>query len=755
MKELETTTSEAKTSSNLSDASHTANPRSARRRLRTRSVVRTGLSCSLLVATMIACSDSTTSSEPTDAGETDASRDATADVADAETRTDAATDTGVVDASTDTGFKSDGGVANLSALELDFGSVDCGTTASAQTLTISNPSAKTVSWSTALNKGTSSWYSLSATSGKLAPGDTTVITVTSKAIPSTSSTASNAYGDILLVTLDSSTKSVQLKQTAHGSILQFFPTGLDFGNVPTNNTSSATMGVANTGNSLAHVAMTLSGDASYSLISGSPFNVDVGGGGTGTSLVSFTPTAAGTFTGSVDATVGVTDVLCAPLPTAFTLTGKGTKAQAAITPASVLFGESGFVNCGTVAAAQSITIKNTGTGTLTWSSALLHGSTYFTLSATSGTILAGGTQTVTVTPKAIPASTAIVTDGFSDTLTITTNAPDDTPHDIALHQTARGAIVSRSANAFGFGNVPQGTTGTATIVYANTGNIDITLGFANGDPAVSQPLTLPVGAGGFATETGSFTPTLVKPYNDIGTVTNPNSTPLCGTLPGNISITGTGTTTSLTASPTSLAFGSVLCNGKGDPLTVKITNNGPQTGYTATLLKDAGSYFTVSPPTGTISATGSVTLTVDPLQLPKYGPTTSNYYGDTLRVTTSNGVIDVALSETALGAILAYSKATNAYGAVTVNTTAQTAFTVTNSGNLTTNVTLSASPTVYTVDPSVPTSITGNSSLPFNVFFKPAAVTSYNTGVLTMSVPGTTTLCQPLPADATLTGSGK
>src|SRR5207237_327836 len=101
--------------------------------------------------------------------------------------------------------------------------VDCGTTAPAQTFTLSNTGTATFTWTAALTKGGSSPYTVLPTSGSITPGGTPqTITVTPKAIPSASAVTAGLYDDTLTISSsafgDTGTP-IALQETAHGAIL--------------------------------------------------------------------------------------------------------------------------------------------------------------------------------------------------------------------------------------------------------------------------------------------------------------------------------------------------------------------------------------------------------------------------------------------------------------------------------------------------------------------------------------------------------
>jgi hypothetical protein len=363
------------------------------------------------------------------------------------------------------------------------------------------------------------------------------------------------------------------------------------------------------------------------------------------------------------------------------------------------------------------------------------------------------TTTLTITPKLISGTASTAANAFGDTLTITTNAPMDQPHTVTLSETAQGAIIARSANSLGFGNVGLGATSTQSYTFSNSGNMDATLTFLNGNGAFVESSPLTVGAGAFATEPVSFSPTVLQPYSDLGLLSLQTSVPLCGTLPGNFTLTGTGVNPTLTAVPTTLNFGSIACGVAATAgQTVTVTNNGPATTFSAIMLKGAGSFFSVQPSSGNLAAGGTASLLVSGLTIPSIASTASNAFGDTLQVTTgTNDTVDVTLNMTALGAVLAFSKANIAFGTTAPNTTVTSALTVNNTGNYSTDftvtaVTTPASPSVFGVMPATGIVASGE-TYPITASFDPTvvAVASY-TGTLSVTVSPGDPLCAPLPS---------
>lgn len=691
---------------------------------------------------------------------TDGGGDASAD----QSVTVPASDSGAADTSVPDTSGIDGGPPSAGPDTLDFGEVNCGKTAEAKTFTITNPSAKPVAWSAALGKGASSAFTIDPASGTAAPGESVTVTVTPSAVPQTSSTAANALGDVINVTLGASTATITLKETAHGAILFYQPAStLAFGNTPTVvGTVQSSIAVANSGNATANVTLAATGDAAFAIV---PPAMLTAVPGLTAAKVSFTPTAIQAYTGAVAMTVDANDPLCAPLPTNLALTGTGTDGILSVTPAQVLVGNAGFTDCGTTALPQKVKITNSGNAPVNYTAALQRGTAVFTLSPSSGQVAANTFVEVTVTPKAIGTSgISTADDAFGDSLTITTDAVGDTPHTIPIHQTARGAILTRGQNSVGFGSVAVGTSSTQQYSLANTGNVDITLTFANAFPEFAQASPVTVGHGGFAAPTVTFTPSSVKAFTDVSTLTMNPIVPLCSALPGNMTLSGTGTNPSIVASPTSMSFGFVPCGSVGSAATLKITNNGPATTINTSLQKGIGSYFQVTPSTNIpVDAGGFVELTITPQPIPQTSSVSTNFYGDTLNVTSGNGNISVNFSMTAQGAIINYNKTTYAFNTtgtrLPMGQTLPTNITVRNDGNLPANVTFSAVTTSPAADPAAFFATTASSSIAASTndpnvvvsFTNPAATSTTYTGTWQAST--NAVLCAPIPT-VSLTGYG-
>jgi len=203
----------------------------------------------------------------------------------------------------------------LSATGLDFGLVNCGAQAGAQTFTVTNTSSHTLTLALTLAGGTGSPYMVSGPAS-LDAGAIGTVMVTPKPIPATASTAPNGFGDSLSVNATvgpvNDTHVVALRETASGAILSFNPTALSFTGL-----STKPFTVQNSGNIPAIFSLTLNGSTEFSIQVASG---TAPGGGSVTLNGSFAgPLFGGPFSANVQ--LGTTTSRCAPLPANLTMSG--------------------------------------------------------------------------------------------------------------------------------------------------------------------------------------------------------------------------------------------------------------------------------------------------------------------------------------------------------------------------------------------------------------------------------------------------
>ena len=448
-------------------------------------------------------------------------------------------------------------------------------------------------------------------------------------------------------------------------------------------------------------------------------------------------------------------------------------AGAVVAPSTISFGDGGLVGCGSQAQSASVMITNATCTPFNFTASLTSGGTHYTLSPTTGSVPAGATQPVLVTPGPIPNTSAVTADLYDGTVQITTTSPGDATHPIQLHMTAYGAILTSQefGQQLSMGQVPIGKTGSAQFSVANTGNADTTVTFSvgslfftvgGGDAGAPGAFDIP--ANKPVAPQVTFSPTAVQPYTDAITTTVGAATPLCANPPASITLTGTGAT-GVAVSPGTLDFGRVQCGQAAAAFqVVTITNTGAAITYTPVLGAGVNSPYTLADSAGNavtpgnaiaLGAASTATLRVVPNQIPNPATTATNGYGDTLTITTTgpgDSPHTVTLSETAQGTIFTLAPATISTTASPGVTVFQN-FTVGNTGNLAAGYTLTAVTTqgaVGTFTPNLTGGTLGASSNVQGVLscIGPAVAeggTVQSLGTLTLTPVSGTVLCADPP----------
>jgi hypothetical protein len=652
------------------------------------------------------------------------------------------------------------GVVGVQPGSIDFGLTACGARAADRTVTISNTGNGAVTFNAALAAGTR--YVVTPASGTIAAGASATLTVSPNAIPTVSLTTPDLYADTLTVTTSAfgdTPHTIALHQTARGARIVASRSTIAFGDVPVSSAQSAALTLENQGNAPATLTLGASGDDFAVTPTAATL---VSPGASLAASASFSPTAAVARTGSVSIGAGASDVLCDALPPAVALSGTGTSGAVALSTSSLDFGQ---VDCAARAQAQSVTITNTGNGSFSFNAALSRGAqSPFSISPASATLAPGASRVVTVTPAAIPQTASTSTDAFGDTLTISTDVVGDQPHAIALHQTARGAVLRLSTNTLAFGDVPLGTSSTSAFSIFNDGNAParVSLVYGGADFTTSPAGPYPVAAAGQSNVTGRFAPSNTNAQSVPVSLQVGAGDAICSPPPS-MTFTGRGTNGSVGLSPSALDFGAVACGAQGAAQVITVSNGGnaPFT-FTAGIVGTPVRPYNVGTPQGTSVAAGaSVTIVVTPPQVPAVSSVQQGLYDGVLRVTTSvfgDTPHDVPLRLTARGAILTTSTSSIAFGDVPVGQTATSTLTITNAGNAPAAVSYGVLDAAtggvskdFFVSPQGQ-SVAGGGNLPLTASF--AASYGAHTGTASMSVPSGTVLCAALPSAVTLAGTG-
>lgn len=409
----------------------------------------------------------------------------------------------------------------ISKGQLDFGLVNCGTTAAPQPIKISGTVAMT--FTAVLTKGAQSPYTLAndADGSPVLAGDIISVPqassydlrVVPKKMEQVSSTADNAFGDTLTITTNVTGDTphvVQLREGAKGAVLAF---DLAANNVsgPVGGQTNTPFKLLNNGNVTVPYTITASpapdptlGGFTSTLTSGTAVL-----GSTSGILISQAGTSKGAIrNGTLSVALGAGGgVLCADLPPPVPLSVTGTGTAITINPTLLNYGT---IICGSQAQAQFFTLSATVDNNIKLSLGQGPSSAFFFSKDQAGTqpianntlvaVKAGTPTTIWVQAKlvGIPTKPGLL----DDVLTLTSDIPTEDPRTMPLKMTAAGY----------FYTLPTSVQEGATIPIQNSGSLP-------GKINISGPVTTP---GDFDLAAGA---TLTLTTTGPGTVT---VTPVAG-----------------------------------------------------------------------------------------------------------------------------------------------------------------------------------------------------------------------------------
>jgi F5/8 type C domain/Pectate lyase superfamily protein/Abnormal spindle-like microcephaly-assoc'd, ASPM-SPD-2-Hydin len=223
-----------------------------------------------------------------------------------------------------------------------------------------------------------------------------------------------------------------------------------------------------------------------------------------------------------------------------------------------------------------------------------------------------------------------------------------------------GAPLTASPTSLSFGNEATGSTSAAqTVTVSNPGGTAATVSSVSASAPFAETNTCggSIAAGGSCTVSVTYAPTATGASN--GTLSVASSAP---SSPLTVALTGTGVSgaTALTASPTSVSFGSVPTGSTSAAQTVTVTNPG-STAATGVSVSAAAPFAESNNTCGSsIAAGGSCTVSVT------YAPTAAGASNGTLSVASSapGSPLSVALSGTGVSTTtdLALNQPTTASG---------------------------------------------------------------------------------------------
>ncbi len=391
------------------------------------------------------------------------------------------------------------------------------------------------------------------------------------------------------------------------------PSSVGFGSVTVGQNSSSTVTLTNSGT--ASVAITASS------ISGAGFTMSalaaqtLSPGQTTSFSVTFTPTNGNQATGSVSIASNASGS-----PLTISLSGTGAQGGLSASPSSVSFGN---IDVGQTSS-TTITLKNSGTASVSISSSSLTGSSFSMSTLAAQTLGAGQTTSFSVTFK--PTSAVSATGSVS----IASNAPGS-PLAISLNGTGAQAEIAATPASVSFGTATVGSSNSQSIQLTNSGNATLTIsqvsvsGSGMSQTGLSTPVTIP--AGGSTSFDAVFAPTSANAASGSITLAT-NGVPSSLTI--SLSGTGAASNISLGATPTSLSFGSVT-DDSSSSLPVTLTNNGNSNITISGVTTTGAGFSTSGVSSGTTLTPGqTATLTV------KFDPTSGGAVSGANVTITSN-----------------------------------------------------------------------------------------------------------------------
>lgn len=470
----------------------------------------------------------------------------------------------------------------ISPSDITFPSVSVGQKAS-RTATLTNTGNETVTITQLASSATEFVASGIPTPLSIGPGQSAkfqvVYTGTTSGTTSATLTAMVAHGG-------GSKAKLKAGTAATAPQLSLSTTGLNFGNVLVNGSSTQAVTLKNSGQSDLQISQIAEAGGAFS-VSGVAVPVTIPAGQSMALQAKFAPTAAGTTTGTITITSN------APNPTStVTLNGTGVSARytMSLSPASVSFGN---VNVGS-SAKQNVQLSNTGNSSVTLTQLAASGAG-ISVSGVGAPLTLGPAQSVTLTVQFSPTTSGAT----AGSLTVTNN--DGVNAVEAVTGTGAQAGLSLTPSSANFGSVVVGNTNSQTVQVKNSGTASLTISQATVTGAgftlsgMALPMTL---AAGQATNFNvQYAPQGSGSASGAVSIASnaPNS-------PATVALSGTATaaTYTLSVNPSSLSFGSVT-DGSSRAQGFTVTNTGNSnvaiSGMTAT-----GTGYSI------VSGAGAVTL---------------------------------------------------------------------------------------------------------------------------------------------------
>lgn len=506
------------------------------------------------------------------------------------------------------------------------------------------------------------------------------------------------------------------------------PENVDFGVVKIGTSKKVPVEIKNPGNTALTIqSVTVSG-SSFKM-TGLTLPTTLAAGSTLTTTAEFSPTAAGTSTGSATVTTSKSNGNGKKIG----LQGTAGTSKLEASPNPVAFGSTAVGKT----AAKSINVTNSGTTTLNITGAST-GNPAFTLSGWTFPVAIAANSSKALTINFAPTATGSLSGNLSFISDATSGAATVSLSGTA---TAAGQLFAQPTSV-SFGSVSVGTSTQQNVIITNTGGTAVTF---TGISGATSPFTVSglatgsiINPGSTATLNFAFAPTATGSFSANIGILNDGAT-----SPATVPVSGTGVSTQLTV-PGSLAFGSVNV-GSSAAQNLAITNSGTAA-VTISQITTTGAAFSYTGVTVPLTLTPGQSATASV----RFAPTTAGTASGSITVTSDAPSVSATLSGTGVQPVLSVTPTSMAFGNVNTGSSATQALTLRNTGTATLNVSaVTASGTGFSVSGfTLPLTIAPGGTVAGSVRFAPTTGGSFTGSVAFTSNSGTAA------APVSLTGTG-
>lgn len=486
--------------------------------------------------------------------------------------------------------------------------------------------------------------------------------------------------------------------------------------------TSGSYSVSNTGNT-GITGLSIGAPSGFS-ITNNTCGTTLGAGSSCTYTITFAPTAAQAYSGSVS----VSTSNAGSYGVSVSGTGVAKFSTATLTSASSIT-LADWYSSGTITG--SFTYRNDGNQAMTLNSPALSSPLSVAGNSCSG-IAPGSSCTITV------ALTRNANTGGSGSQSFTATGATNNPTSVTVNWSIYSAIPQWGTTSLAFGNVTTGGSSSQNVALYNYGSVAYNWAANNGIANQPAGFSFNMSAcsnvapnGGSCTVTVTFNPTAAQAYG--GSSIYPSA---ASVVNNTLSVSGTGTAPlpSLSLSSTNAAFGTVSNSGPWYSGTFTLTNSGAGAATGLSVGAPANFGITSNTCAATLAAGSSCSFVISATP-----PSPGTYSGNTTVSSTNGGSLNIATSITLSANVsLSVSPTSAAFGSVNVGSSSSTStHTLSATGNTTASGISISPPSGYSiVSNNCGTTLAAGSSCTFGVRFSPTAAGAYNGSVTISSTNG-------------------